>query len=62
MSNQPSLVSVRDAAHRLGIGRTRFYELLNCGEIESVHLGSRRLILCSSIDQFIERLRQHGEV
>jgi hypothetical protein len=40
-----------------GIGRTRIYELLDAGEIESIHIGARRLILVESYRQLVERRR-----
>jgi hypothetical protein len=39
-----------------GIGRSRIYQLLDAGELESIHIGSRRLIL--SYRRLIERCRQ----
>jgi len=41
-----------------GIGRSRIYELLKAGELESIHIGSRRLILIDSYRRLIERCRQ----
>ncbi len=40
-----------------GISRSRTYELLEAGEIESIHIGSRRLILMESFHRLIERRR-----
>ena len=40
-----------------GIGRSRIYELLDSGELESVYIGSRRLILIDSYRRLIERQR-----
>jgi len=44
-----------------GIGRSRIYELLDAGEIESIYLGARRLILIDSYRRLIERQRQAGQ-
>ena len=38
-----------------GISRSRIYELLDRGEIESVHIGARRLIIIDSYRRLIER-------
>jgi excisionase family DNA binding protein len=51
------LVSVCEAARRLSIGRTRTFELLSTGELESVRVGSRRLVPVSALETFVERLR-----
>ena len=40
-----------------GIGRSRIYELLDAGELESIYIGARRLILIDSYRQLIERQR-----
>jgi excisionase family DNA binding protein len=40
-----------------GISRSRIYELLDAGEIESVHIGARRLIIVESYRRLIERQR-----
>jgi predicted DNA-binding transcriptional regulator AlpA len=40
-----------------GISRSRIYELLDAGELESVHIGSRRLVLIDSYRRLIERQR-----
>jgi hypothetical protein len=43
-----------------GIGRSKIYELLGAGELESVHLGTRRLIVVDSYRRLVARL-QAGE-
>ena len=40
-----------------GIGRSRIYELLDAGDLESVHLGTRRLILIDSYSRLLARLQ-----
>jgi excisionase family DNA binding protein len=40
-----------------GLGRTRVYELLNKGEIESVTIGRRRLIIIDSYRKLLETRR-----
>jgi hypothetical protein len=40
-----------------GISRSRIYELLDAGEIESIHIGARRLVLIESYRRLIERSR-----
>lgn len=49
----PRALSISEAARSLGIGRTLFYELLLSGDIASVHIGRRRLILATEIDRFL---------
>lgn len=54
MSN--SLLRIEDACARLGIGRSKLYELLATGKIRSVKVGARRLVPESAISQFIATL------
>ncbi|MAW99936.1 MULTISPECIES: helix-turn-helix domain-containing protein [Stakelama] len=53
----PICVRADRAAQMLGIGKTKLYELIGSGELELVHIGRRSLILKSSIDDFVARLR-----
>lgn len=54
-ANKPLLCSIRDTSETLGIGRTKTYELIGCGELATVQIGSRRLVTVASIDALIER-------
>jgi hypothetical protein len=52
---QPILVSVDDARTMLGgIGKTSLYGFLSDGRLTSRKIGKRRLVLVSSILDFIE--------
>jgi excisionase family DNA binding protein len=48
------------AMRMLGIGRTKLYELIATGELETIHIGRRTLVLQESIDSFVQRLRQQN--
>lgn len=50
----PRLVSIKDACRILGIGQTKVYELIAEGLLQTVPIGSRRLITMASIDALIE--------
>ncbi|MEO8722714.1 MAG: helix-turn-helix domain-containing protein [Sphingobium sp.] len=41
----------------IGIGRTKFYQLINAGEVETIKLGSATLIPTASLAALIERQR-----
>lgn len=57
MGETPRLMlSVSDAARSLGIGRSKLYELLSDRRVESVKIGSRRLIPITAIERFAEEL------
>jgi hypothetical protein len=44
-----------------GISRSRIYQLLGSGGIESVHIGARRLIVIDSYLQLVERQRAKAQ-
>jgi len=49
------VVSPKRAQHMLDIGNTKFYELLNSGELVSFKTGKSRKITVESIVKYIER-------
>lgn len=48
------LLSIPEAAERLGIGRSAVYELIGRGCLHSVKIGRRRLVPASAIAEFTE--------
>ncbi len=50
------LLTIEEAAEMLRIGRTNAYGLVMGGQIQSVKIGRRRLVVTSSIEAFISRL------
>ena len=52
---------VNEFCTAFGIGRTKFYELVNAGEIEIVKLGTRTLVPASAAQTFQEAL-EAGDV
>jgi hypothetical protein len=40
-----------------GIGRSKIYQMLDAGELESVHVGARRLIVVDSYRRLVARLQ-----
>ena len=51
----PLSFGVSDAARYVGMSRTRLYELIGSGELKSLRVGGRRLILRSELESFINR-------
>jgi excisionase family DNA binding protein len=54
----PLVLTIEQAAQRLGIGRTLMYALVTSGEIESVTIGRLRRIPAECITEYVNRLRQ----
>jgi excisionase family DNA binding protein len=52
---QRLLLTVSEAARRLGIGRSLLYELMANDEVESIHVGRLRRIPIEALADFIDR-------
>ena len=61
-SDEKLLLSVIEAAHRLGVGRTLMYELLGSGQIESMHVGRLHKVPAEELTAFVERQRRGARV
>jgi excisionase family DNA binding protein len=46
---QPMLCSIMDAAKALGLGRSKLYELISEGRLDTVTIGRRRLVRVNSV-------------
>ena len=53
------VLSVEQAAARLGIGRTTMYALVGTGAIESVKIGRLRRVPAEALHDFVASLRAH---
>lgn len=51
---RPLAVRVADATRLTGIGKTKLFELISNGTLETVSIGRRRLILYRSLQRLIE--------
>jgi excisionase family DNA binding protein len=56
MTDTQLLLSVEEAADQLRLGRTRTYELVKTRKIQSVKVGRRRLVVRSSLLDFVQAL------
>ena len=52
------VLTIEEAAERLGIGRTLMYSLVASGEVESVQIGRLRRVPTEALDDFLARLRR----
>ena len=60
-SDEKLLLTVVEAAHRLGIGRTLMYELLGSGQIRSVHVGRLHKVPVDALARFVERCHEGAD-
>ena len=56
----PICVRVNDAARMVGVGRTKLYELIAAGEVETVKLGKATRITTASLHDLVRRQRGAG--
>lgn len=49
----PYSLSIADACRSIGIGRTKLYELISEGRLETVKIGRRTLILTRSVEALV---------
>jgi excisionase family DNA binding protein len=51
------LLSIQEAGRALGIRRSKMYELIAAGELETVHIGRAVRVPVDAIQDFVRRLR-----
>jgi excisionase family DNA binding protein len=47
--------TVAEACNAIGLGKTKFYELMGKGAVETIRVGRRRLVRVPSLLQFLNR-------
>jgi excisionase family DNA binding protein len=61
MAHDKLLLTVSEAAERLGIGRSFAYQLVSRGELASLKLGRARRVPTTALDDFIAQQLSHGQ-
>ncbi len=54
---EPLLYRPEDAATALGIGRSKFWELIATEQIETVRIGRSRRVPAQALEEYVGRLR-----
>ena len=54
------LLTPTEAAQVLGIGRSKVYQLMQTGQLTSVHIGACRRVPADALKAFLEQLRTAG--
>ncbi|MBV9094883.1 MAG: helix-turn-helix domain-containing protein [Streptosporangiaceae bacterium] len=52
------MLTVKEAARRLGLGRTLVYQLISSGELESVTVGRLRRVPAECLAEYVKALRK----
>ena len=59
-NREPLLYTIPEAATALRISRTKLYELLDSGQVESIYIGRSRKVPAEALRIFIDSLRAHN--
>ena len=54
------LLSVEEAAERLGVGRSLMYELISSGQVASIRVGRLRRIAPEALSSYVRALHDDG--
>ena len=57
LTQLPLVLTVEEAAERLGVGRTVMYALVSSGAVESVRIGRLRRVPADALVTFLDGLR-----
>lgn len=52
---EPICVRVNDAARMIGVGRTKLYQLISRGELETVKIGKSTRVVTASLHALIRK-------
>jgi hypothetical protein len=52
--HQPIAVTVKAACHISGLGKTKLFELIGSGRLDTVAVGKRRLVIYASIERLLD--------
>lgn len=52
---EPICVRVNDAARMIGVGRTKLYQLISSGELETIKIGKATRVTTASLQELVKR-------
>ena len=61
MSVEKLLLTVPEAAERLSLSRSKVYELMAAGRIDSVSIGRSRRVPLAACEKFVRALEANGD-
>lgn len=56
------LLSLKEVEQVLGVRKSKLYELIAQGTLETVSIGRRRLVPRVALKEFVDRLREEGSL
>jgi excisionase family DNA binding protein len=61
-NSEPLTFSPQQTAYKMGIGKTKVFELIKQGKLKSFKYGSRRLITLEAIKECLVLLQKEGQI
>lgn len=58
---EPLLLRPGEAGELLGVGRSKAYQLIACGELPAVKIGTSLRVARADLESFVDRLRGRPE-
>jgi excisionase family DNA binding protein len=55
------LLTAEEAAHLIGVGRSKMYELMASGAVKSVKIGALRRVPVAALDEYVAALVEQNE-
>jgi excisionase family DNA binding protein len=55
------LLKPEEAAHLIGVGRSKMYELMASGAVKSVKIGALRRVPVAALDEYVAALVEQNE-
>ena len=55
---EPICVRINDAARMIGVGRTKLYELISSGELDTLKIGKATRVTTASLHELVGRGRK----
>ncbi len=54
------LLTVVEAASRLGLGRSLTYRLIQAGDLPSIKVAGARRVVVADLEEYVQRLSEHA--
>ena len=54
-SSAKKALSIKEACEAIGVGKTSLYALIKRGELQTLRIGRRHIVVQSSVDALIDR-------
>ena len=53
-------MSIKETCAATGLGRTKIYQLINCGALKARKIGKRTIVLKADLEDFLSSLKSYS--